>query len=451
MNGDKIKITKKDLTTPEVEAFLEKQAALSGNAERLQKKEKKTHIFLSSWFYLMLAGFLGAFLTWCIVSPHLEDSIRVSGTIEALQENYEVPGTKKVVKLVRIGGKDLFCMEQTIYVGEDSQGEKISSFYGLKKGQYVYASCEHWHSFLFAMGLKIGPKPFPPKGEGSITAIASQKTIWSLIIFPLLGALIGLFVGCADGILSRTYMKAIKAGLLGALIGGLGGFISMIAGGIVYALSGSLTAGLDLNPFKSAPGFLIQVVRRTVAWAILGMTMGLGQGIALKSRKMVLNGFIGGTLGALLGGLLFDPIDVLVLSKGVYDPFRTADMSRLVGFCLTGLFVGFMIGLVEQISKDAWLIMTRGPITGKQFIVYKDLTQIGSSPNCEIYLFKDPNVEPVHATIKKIIDGYTISDNHTTIGVRVNDRPVKEHKLSDGDQIEVGNAEFSFYLKKRAE
>jgi predicted ABC-type sugar transport system permease subunit len=44
------------------------------------------------------------------------------------------------------------------------------------------------------------------------------------------------------------------------------------------------------------------------AWAVAAIPAGIGQGIALRERKVGLNGLLGGVLGGLLGGLLFDPI-----------------------------------------------------------------------------------------------------------------------------------------------
>ena len=65
---------------------------------------------------------------------------------------------------------------------------------------------------------------------------------------------------------------------------------------------------------------------------------------------------------------------------------------------------GLFVGLVESLTKDAWLLMIVGPLKGKQFIVYKNPTRIGSSPKCEIYLFKDPAIDPFHATINILRD-----------------------------------------------
>jgi predicted component of type VI protein secretion system len=46
------------------------------------------------------------------------------------------------------------------------------------------------------------------------------------------------------------------------------------------------------------------------------------------------------------------------------------------------------------------LYVTAGPLAGKQFILYKTQTTIGSSQQCDIYLFKDSNILPQHASIE---------------------------------------------------
>ena len=103
----------------------------------------------------------------------------------------------------------------------------------------------------------------------------------------------------------------------------------------------------------------------------------------------------------------FDPVNYVV-SGGTLE--SGVAVSRALGFAVVGATTGFMIGLVETLTKDAWLLMTEGHLKGKQFIVYKNPTVIGSSPKCEVYLFKDPSIEPMHAAIHTIRDGYEIED-----------------------------------------
>ena len=59
-----------------------------------------------------------------------------------------------------------------------------------------------------------------------------------------------------------------------------------------------------------------------------------------------------------------------------------------------------MIGVVELLARDAWLRMVAGPLAGKEFLIFKNLINVGASPKSDIYLFNDPGVAPHHATIR---------------------------------------------------
>ena len=84
------------------------------------------------------------------------------------------------------------------------------------------------------------------------------------------------------------------------------------------------------------------------------MAMGLGQGIALRSKRLLLYGFLGGVVGGLFSGLLFDPIDQIFL-----EPDKPAPPDRLIGFGVIGLSVGAMIGVVELLAPEMpWSRMT---------------------------------------------------------------------------------------------
>ena len=55
---------------------------------------------------------------------------------------------------------------------------------------------------------------------------------------------------------------------------------------------------------------LVLMMGRAAAWSIAAIPAGMGQGIALRERKVIINGVVGAVLGGLVGGLLFDPISL---------------------------------------------------------------------------------------------------------------------------------------------
>jgi pSer/pThr/pTyr-binding forkhead associated (FHA) protein len=75
--------------------------------------------------------------------------------------------------------------------------------------------------------------------------------------------------------------------------------------------------------------------------------------------------------------------------------------------------------------------------------ILPDMT-IGRSRECDIFL-EDLTVSRLHATIKECDHAeYEIVDNRSATGTFVNGRPIKRHKLQDGDMIQIGNTTFNF-------
>ena len=91
--------------------------------------------------------------------------------------------------------------------------------------------------------------------------------------------------------------------------------------------------------------------------------------------------------------------------------------------------------------------MKKGPLAGKQFVLFKEATVLGSSPKAEIYLFKDDQIEPKHAVIYNRGGRFEIEDQGTPDGVYVNGIPVGSQILQSGDQIVIGKTVLEFALK----
>ena len=144
-----------------------------------------------------------------------------------------------------------------------------------------------------------------------------------------------------------------------------------------------------------------------------------------------------------MGGFLFDPIGIVLGQVG------EGLLSRLIGLVILGAAVGAMIGLVEELLKDAWLRVEQGFLAGKQFVIYKTPTIIGSSPKCQIYLFKDVAVEPRHAAIHIVGNYYEIEDLQSPQGTFVNHQPVTRRRLQSGDRIRIGKTVFHYSEKKK--
>ena len=172
---------------------------------------------------------------------------------------------------------------------------------------------------------------------------------------------------------------------------------------------------------------------------MLGLFLGLGSGLVMRNLRKLGVGMVGGLLGGMIGGALFNPVLTLAQNESI---------SRLIALVAIGILAGLATGLLENVVKSGWLKVTSGIIAGKQFILYRNPTYIGSSPDCQIYLFKDAQVGKRHAAIHLLPTGIEIENLPLGSATRVNGTPVKRAKLRNGDTIQIGSTSFRFQEKR---
>lgn len=323
----------------------------------------------------------------------------------------------------------------------------------------------------------VGPKPGDAKSYGSITdaadkapAIAEERGSlllqgWFYLgVAGMLGAVLGWVLcepgfvdsrtgerwgniwmmpavvtfmcigfGAAESIVERSIRKALLRGALAVPLGVVLGFVFQFLADIIYNVDLGMVARMGVQSYRNPAAW----IARGIAWAVFGVAGGIVYGIVGQSAKKTQYGIIGGAIGAAIGGMAFDPIAMLTKGGGP---------SRAVGFALVGLATGVAMGFVESALKDRWLYVTSGPLAGKQFILYKSLTTVGSMQSCDIYLFKDSNIAPQHAAIA--ISGSRVhlqASGPTYIG----GSSVQARVLQDGDLIQIGKYAFRYKEKHR--
>jgi hypothetical protein len=254
-----------------------------------------------------------------------------------------------------------------------------------------------------------------------------------IVMLPLIVMFTCLGLGVAESIVERSAKKAVIRGLLALALGLVFGFIFDRFANIIFFIGRQIIASLGVQTYKN-PGFWLV---RGIAWATFGIAGGIVYGLVDRSGAKTKYGILGGLIGAGLGGTVFDPISFLT---------RTGSVSRAVGFGLLGLATGVAIGIVESALKDRWLYVASGPLAGKQFILYKPLTTIGSSQSCDIYLFKDTSILPQHGAIEmRGAQTFIRSEGP----VFVSGSPARNRALQSGDLIQIGRYAFHFRERQR--
>jgi hypothetical protein len=93
---------------------------------------------------------------------------------------------------------------------------------------------------------------------------------------------------------------------------------------------------------------------------------------------------------------------------------------------------------------EAVIVLLEEGQEARTYQLHKQSVAIGRLPECDIVI-SDPGASRRHATITREDSGdYVLTDLGSTNGTIVNDEPVGEHVLSDGDRITIGNTVLEF-------
>jgi hypothetical protein len=452
-----IRISKDEALSTHVDDMLKRQMSMRGDPGVTRDRSRAW--YYQNWFVFGIVGLIGALVAWAVLEPMFSDYLYIQGTVTATTDFENLNHAR-----LRTDQDDLFAYNAGAITikGEkilllDSTKEKTKD-HGLLRvkpnsinvgdniGVYVEYFEGGGESLAVALYVVRSPaEQSATRAAYTLHQLNSRKSIAALLLFPLVAGFIGLFIGAADGLICRVMRRALICGLVGLFVGFVGGFVSSIIANIVYApLTHLAMKQSGAAGGLTSMGFMLQMVGRSLAWCLAGCAMGLGQGIALRSKRLLIYGLLGGVVGGLLGGLLFDPIDLVLLGSDK----TSAALSRLIGFGVIGLSVGATIGIVELLARDAWLRMTQGPLTGKEFLVFKDVMNIGSSPRSDIYLFNDAQVAENHAILRAVGDECEIEARQATNPVLLNNRSVTRARLRHGDNVTIGRTSFVFQQRK---
>jgi FHA domain len=112
----------------------------------------------------------------------------------------------------------------------------------------------------------------------------------------------------------------------------------------------------------------------------------------------------------------------------------------------TGEMQPLDIDEVLERGAAALVIRAGGGRAGESFTIGEDRVSIGRSPDAGVFL-DDVTVSRNHALLVRRRDGLYIDDLGSLNGTYVNRRRIESHRLTDGDEIQVGKYKLSFLEK----
>jgi pSer/pThr/pTyr-binding forkhead associated (FHA) protein len=290
------------------------------------------------------------------------------------------------------------------------------------------------------VGGALGWLPVEIADHGrSITEAASTgQRIGEFFTMALMAGLIGGMILAADEQTLEITPQAQRRFLRGFILC----FILSIPAN--YYSNVVFQAILNLGGWDTGhPGSLFSLIMaRLVGWTLMGMMLGVGVGLSTLSLRNVLKGATGGWVGGFVGGLLFDLIGSIS---------QSGLLSRFITLSAIGLSIGLFIGLVQELTKAAWLAVEAGRLRGRQYRIEGATATIGRAEENPIGLFGDTGVQPRHAVITKQGANYAIRNLAVQEGTFVNGNRIETVELHDGDRIRISNYEMSFHSRAGAQ
>jgi hypothetical protein len=417
--AEKITVSWDDLKSRKVETRLKEQEALARNRAYAQLDADAVtpqpsaragasarNLIYNAAVYMALFGLLGGLLAWC-ASRVLEFKPSAQAQAAKLLKDIEY------VRTARDRGRGLT---------EKQIADSIASIHRIgRRNPY----------FAIATDRTLSERE-KTRRVAQLTAQERKKAfIANVLAYGACGLLIALCLGVAEPATDRNLPGVVVNGSVAAAMGLLGGVVVALFVDRLFAALGGVQ-GVEVVETR-------QVLARTVTWGVLGLFLTIGTGLVMRSPRKFAIALAGGLLGGLIGGASYDAL-------AVYSGNR--HLALLLALCAIGVVAGAATGLIENAAKTGWVRVIAGLIAGKQFILYRNPTFIGSGPDCQIYLFKDDKVGRRHAAIHLVPGGFELEDLPLGAPTVVNGKPTKRARLRHGDRISIGATTFLFQEKK---
>lgn len=261
----------------------------------------------------------------------------------------------------------------------------------------------------------------------AISVLARTVRISTGFWSALIAMFVGLSMGVGEGVYYGNKTNAVKYALVGAGISLVIGFFGGAFGQRIYSAL-----------LNDDAGMFVSSMIRAVGWGLMGAGIGVAVGLIKPERRRILFCTLGGFIGGLIGGFLFNYVALLIPNDAA---------SRGVGIILMGGLIGLGVGLLEQMAKEAWLKVVRGEFEGKEYLVFNGTTSIGNNSQNAIVLFKDKLVAPHHCDIVTEGNRFVLVDAGSVLGTTINGVKVDRKVLRQGDAIAIGNSVLVFNTK----
>ncbi len=315
----------------------------------------------------------------------------------------------------------------------------MAQFGGLKTWRAMSSSTS-LYSAAGAISAFLGwalLEPFFQEGGSS-----ARVGLANAFLFPVVAGMVSASLVAANKSICRQFsgVIALAAGGFGVVFAGA--FLVLVPSQVVFNwFSPAPQAGAAMPHTAS---FVATLSGRALAWGLVGTIIGLGTSLVTGKRGMLSYAIMGGLLGGLMAGTLFDPIQVLITGAD-----KSPWLSRMVGFIILGGMTGFLIGLMEDASCRGVLLVTSGPRAGTRLVLDSKPCPIGSDAACDIVLPSDLELGQSGVMVQRIGLSFELRTLGQEATAQVNRRTISKTCLTHGDCIRIGGTDLLFSDPRR--
>ncbi len=253
--------------------------------------------------------------------------------------------------------------------------------------------------------------------------------VYSIVSGAVFGLVLGAFFATAEGIISAVPARIFRALPLGILLGAVGGALGMLAAqALLFPVGKLVLMSAERLQWIGFP------LTRALGWGVLGIFVGMSDGIRFRSPRRIGIGALGGCIGGFAGGLTLEYLKVF---------FPRLVLSRLAGLALFGFLMALIYALAERRFSRGTLRVLNGKMKGKLFFLNQNHTVLGSGRQADIVLQGYKNIEVKHAELlyrDRRMFLLPVEEAKTII----NDEKTRERELKYEDVIQLGSCKLYY-------
>ncbi|MBI5250869.1 MAG: FHA domain-containing protein [Desulfomonile tiedjei] len=280
------------------------------------------------------------------------------------------------------------------------------------------------------LGWVVG-EPFFQEGGDAARVVPANAFLCPAVLGLIAAALVFI-----DSVSRKSAVESIILGVSGFGVVFAATFFIMIPAQVVFSWFSS--AAHAASGFDRGIGFISILAGRSISWCLF--SAGVVTLLIVNKEAGTFMAVITGTLvSGAISGLLFDPIQLVLLGHGIELPW----VSRVICFLVFGGLIGLFFGIAKGLSRDGQLLITSGELAGSVLVLDSAPCLIGPSRKCDLTV-RSRGMKDFAAVVQKTGFGFRFYVLDEGSAFSVNNRKIRISALRAGDRVRIGEVDMIF-------